>query len=100
MNQPPPCPRFQFRLRTLLIVVTAFCVLVAQSPLIEWHPPKTTTIEFGTDQQKTVRRDTLEEGYYFVPDRVYTVAGIELAGLLGWILFRIFHRRWATLRIQ
>ncbi len=73
-----PHRRFQFRLRTLMIGVTALCVLLAQWPLVEWEPG-----------HYADRFDLLiQKGYHYVPTRVLIVASIEGAALVGWLVWR------------
>jgi hypothetical protein len=64
--------RFQFRLRTLMIAVTAWRVLLAQWPLFDWERP--TTVVLGQTSILTGRRVyskiTLRDGHYFVPTLV------------------------------
>ena len=70
---------FQFSLRSLMIGVTMLCILLAQSPLVEWEPPVTATFGGTLGGSYTERTVTVFPGYHFVPARVYLFGGLESA---------------------
>ncbi len=81
-----PRPRFQFRLRTLFIVVTGFCVLFSQWPWVEWsRQPVAIMNERGGVF-------LILEGYPYVPTHVWVVAGLDAAALIGWLVWRRVRR--------
>jgi hypothetical protein len=87
-----PRPRFQFRLRTLLIVVALFGVLLSQWPLLEWAPPVYPPAY--TDGKKIYKAaGPISEGYFYAPNRVWRWGGAELIVIGGWQLLAWMRRR-------
>jgi hypothetical protein len=78
-----PSPRFQFRLRTLFVVVTAVCVLLAQWPLVEFHSGSIIEVEDGK-----IVPPPQDGGGLYVPTRVIVVVSVETAALIGWLAWR------------
>jgi hypothetical protein len=78
--------RFQFSLRTLFVVVTAWAVLLAQWPLVDWEPPAYWRIRLI---ERVVSK---QHGDYQIPHRVIVVVSVEAAALIGWIGWRRLRR--------
>jgi hypothetical protein len=95
---PKPKRRFQFRLRTLFVVMTALSVLLAQWPLVEWEPIRVRGVQpYGGVLLFWSRGDAAESsntigGYCVLPARVLAVASAELAALVGWLIRRRLRR--------
>lgn len=81
-------PRFQFRLRTLFVVVTALCVLLAQWPWVVWAPPAFVQ----RSELSGWDRYALIDGPYAVPARVWIVDSVLAAALIGWLIWRRVRR--------
>ncbi len=96
-----PRPRFQFRLRTLFVVMTAWAVLLSQWPLVEQRPTRYDPWKRGffpsiettiVSKVVVVPSDYDEAGDYFVPTRVIVASSIEGAMLIGWLIWRRLRR--------
>jgi hypothetical protein len=87
-------------LRTLFVGVTALCVLLAQSPFVEWEPPVKLTLAGGYTWGGRVHgtEETVDDppGFYYVPTRVAVVVSLEAAALIGWMVGHWLRRRWAV----
>ena len=81
---------FQFSLRTLFVVVTAWAVLLAQWPLVDYAPEKFTSVAIQGKHDEW-RIDVTEE-HHVVPMRVIVVASAEAAALIGWLIWRRLRR--------
>jgi hypothetical protein len=91
--------RFRFGLRRLFVLVTAWAVLLAQWPLVEHEPQRYVPLRVGyfpSMETTVVSKALVVEGGYFVPARVVVIATLEVAALIGWLIWRRFRRRAAT----
>ncbi len=87
-------PRFQFRLRTLFVVVTAWALLLSQWPLVEYVEPEYGPSGFSVRARLFVDGNYEKIGgdYYCIPRRVLWVCALEAAALVGWIVWRRVRR--------
>jgi len=95
-NAEPNRRWYQYSLRTLLIGVTLAGVLLRQWPLLEWVPPEYGIVLSGTSVYSgstIIPWTKIEDGYYFVPRRVWVVLSAEAAALTGWCIWRRLRSR-------
>ena len=85
---------FQFRLRTLLIGVTAWSVLLIQWPLVEWElepPSQADCPNLMLNERQKLPEDLWIRSYY-VPLRVWQFATAEIVVIAGWQLLALLRR--------
>jgi hypothetical protein len=85
-------PRFQFRLRTLMMVVTAWAVLLTQWPLVEWDVLRPHYPNLMANEEERLPKELWTPSYY-VPERVWRIAAAEAVAIAGWQLLALLRRR-------